>query len=196
MSNTVYFNLKSVTGSKDTALDRLRNVFGRYGEEGSSEAEGKSVLYSSRMDMLRVAVKDFLDPTAGMTDAQRERFIKKLYAKIQSGAKLTPDEMQYLRKYDPVTYMKVARIQAQREAFERQLESCKSKEEAQELYIDRMTRVPKEDPARKELLAAYDNVYEKFRESGDYRALPETEEEEKEDGIEVEKERKKKNSGK
>ena len=76
-----------------------------------------------------------------MTDEQKERFIKKLYAKIQSGKKLTPDEMQYLRQNDPVTYMKVARVQAQREAFETQLNNCKSKEEAQDLYLDKVSRI-------------------------------------------------------
>ena len=114
--------------------------------------------------MLKVAVQDFLDPTAGMTDAQRERFVKKLYAKIQSGKKLTADEMAYLRKYDPVTYMKVARIQAQREALEAQLKSCKSKEEVQKVYTD--------DPAREELMAAYADAYDEFKKSDDYGSLP------------------------
>lgn len=178
MSSTVYVNLKGVTSGKDTAIDKIKNALGKYSRGADDgDAACKAVTNNSRMDMLRVVVKDFLDPTAGMTDVQRERFVKKLYAKIQSGQKLTPDEMQYLRKYDPVTYMKVARIQAQREAFERQLKSCKSKEEAQELYIDKVTMVPKEDPAREELLAAYDDVYEEFKKSDEYTALPETEKE-------------------
>ena len=129
------------------------------------------------MNMLRVAVNDYLDPTAGMTDEQKERFIKKLYAKIQSGKKLTPDEMQYLRQNDPVTYMKVARVQAQREALETQLKSCKSKEEAQNIYLDKAARISEDDPARQELRAAYDDAFDEYRKSGDYKSLPDTEKE-------------------
>ena len=123
MSQNVYVNLKSlktsVSGSRQTAFDKLSTAFGKYSKTGNDNKQAdKTTKFASRMNMLRVAVKDYLDPTAGMTDEQKERFIKKLYAKIQSGKKLTPDEMQYLRQNDPVTYMKVARVQAQREAFE------------------------------------------------------------------------------
>ena len=164
MSQNVYVNLKSlktsVSGGRQTAFDKLSTAFGKYSKTGNDNNQvDKSTKYASRMDMLRVAVQDYLDPTAGMTDAQRERFIKKIYAKIQSGKKLTQDELAYLRRYDPVTYMKVARIQAQREALEAQLKCCKSKEEAQELYTDAVSRIPEDDPARAELLAAYDDAY-------------------------------------
>ncbi len=181
MAHNVYVNLKSlntsVKGDSQTAFDKLKTVFGKYSEdETNTDKAEKPTKYASKMDMLRVAVKDYLDPTAGMTDEQRERFIRKLYAKIQSGKKLTQDEMAYLRKYDPVTYMKVARIQAQREALEAQLKNCSSKEEAQELYTDTVSRVPDDDPARKELLAAYDDAYKEFKESGEYGSLPEKDE--------------------
>jgi hypothetical protein len=146
MSQNVYVNLKSlktsVSGSRQTAFDKLSTAFGKYSKTGNDNKQAdKTTKFASRMNMLRVAVNDYLDPTAGMTDEQKERFIKKLYAKIQSGKKLTPDEMQYLRQNDPVTYMKVARVQAQREALETQLKSCKSKEEAQDLYLDKVSRI-------------------------------------------------------
>lgn len=157
-------------------FDKLENAFSRYKvnetQAYTTADNPKQADYSSSMNMLKVAVQDFLDPTAGMTDAQRERFVKKLYAKIQSGKKLTADEMAYLRKYDPVTYMKVARIQAQREALEAQLKSCKSKEEVQKVYTDAVIRVPEDDPAREELMAAYADAYDEFKKSDDYGSLP------------------------
>ena len=157
-------------------FDKLENAFSRYKVNEThaytTADNSKQADYSSSMNMLKVAVQDFLDPTAGMTDAQRERFVKKLYAKIQSGKKLTADEMAYLRKYDPVTYMKVARIQAQREALEAQLKSCKSKEEVQKVYTDAVIRVPEDDPAREELMAAYADAYDEFKKSDDYGSLP------------------------
>ena len=181
MSQNVYVNLKSlktsVSGGRQTAFDKLSTAFGKYSKTGNDNNQvDKSTKYASRMDMLRVAMQDYLDPTAGMTDAQRERFIKKIYAKIQSGKKLTQDELAYLRRYDPVTYMKVARIQAQREALEAQLKCCKSKEEAQELYTDAVSRIPEDDPARAELLVAYDDAYGEFKKSDDYGSMPQKDE--------------------
>ncbi len=182
MAQTVYVNLKTVKtnvrGNNQTAFDKIKTALGK-GEDGyGAEAAGQTT-YDSRMNMLRVAVKDYLNPTAGMTDEQKERFIKKLYAKIQSGKKLTADEMQYLRMNDPVTYMKVARVQAQREALETQLKNCKSKEEAQDIYLDKVSRISEDDPARQELRAAYDDAYDEYKKSGDYKSLPRTEEERK-----------------
>ena len=182
MSQNVYVNLKSlktsVSGGRQTAFDKLSTAFGKYSKTGNDNNQAdKTTKFASRMNMLRVAVKDYLDPTAGMTDEQKERFVKKLYAKIQSGKKLTPDEMQYLRQNDPVTYMKAARVQAQREAFETQLNNCKSKEEAQDLYLDKVSRISEDDPARQELRAAYDDAFDEYKKSGDYKSLPDTEKE-------------------
>ena len=89
MSQNVYVNLKSlktsVSGDGRTAFDKLKTVFGKNSSNGDKPMQAsRPAAYSSRMDMLRVAVQDYLDPTAGMTDAQRERFIKKIYAKIQN----------------------------------------------------------------------------------------------------------------
>ena len=172
MSETIHINLKAVLNNSGNGMNKLDNLFSKYrADDGSAEMNPKPS-YNSRVELLRLALEDYLDPTAGMTDAQRERFIKELYAKIQSGRKLTPDEMQYLRRYDPMTYLKVARIQSQREALESRLKNCKSKEEAQEVYTDTMARIPEDDPARKELMAAYDRTYEEFKESGEYGKLP------------------------
>ena len=156
MSQNVYVNLKSlktsVSGGRQTAFDKLSTAFGKYSKTGNDNNQvDKSTKYASRMDMLRVAVQDYLDPTAGMTDAQRERFIKKIYAKIQSGKKLTQDEQA-------------------------QLKCCKSKEEAQALYTDAVSRIPEDYPARAELLAAYDDAYGEFKKSDDYGSLPQKDE--------------------
>lgn len=43
-----------------------------------------------------------------------------------------------------------------------------------------MSRISEDDPARKEIMAAYDDVYKEFRKSDEYKALPNTEKEAKE----------------
>lgn len=173
MGETVRINLKAMTGSAGNGMNKIDNLFSKYRtDDGGAEMNPKPS-YNSRAELLRLALEDYLDPTAGMTDAQRESFIRELYAKIQSGRKLTPDEIQYLRRYDPAAYLKAARIQAKREALANRLKNCSSKEEAQEAYTDTVAGIPEDDPARRELMAAYDRAYEEFKESGGYRALPE-----------------------
>ena len=70
-----------------------------------------------------------------MTDKQKENFVKEIQRKIDKGEKLTYDEMQYLRINNPVQYAKMVKVQMKREALERRLEACKSKQEAQEVYV-------------------------------------------------------------
>ena len=88
MSQNVYVNLKSlktsVSGDGRTAFDKLKTVLGKNSSNGDNSIQAsRPAAYSSRMDMLRVAVQDYLDPTAGMTDAQRERFIKKISVRVR-----------------------------------------------------------------------------------------------------------------
>ena len=71
--------------------------------------------------------------------------------------------MQYLRKNDPVTYAKAAKVQVLRESLKKQLKSATSKEKAADIYTQAMSRISEDDPARKEIMAAYDDVYKEFR---------------------------------
>ena len=129
---------------------------------------------------LKEAVDSIFDPTTGMTEKEKDNFVKKLYRKLESGKKLTQDEMQYLRMNDPVTYAKAARVQVMREAFKKQLENAKSKEEASDMYLTNMSRVGDDDPAKKELEAAYEDVYSQFKKTDVYKKLPDTRKEARE----------------
>ena len=104
-----------------------------------------------------------------------------LYKKLESGKKLSADELQYLRMNDPVTYAKAARVQMMRESFKKQLESAKSKEQAADMYLQNMSRIADDDPAKKELEAAYNDVYSQFKKTEAYKKLPDTEKEAKEE---------------
>lgn len=130
---------------------------------------------------LKQAVDSIFDPTTGMTDEQKKRFVEKLYKKLESGKKLSADELQYLRMNDPVTYAKAARVQMMRESFKKQLESAKSKEQAADMYLQNMSRIADDDPAKKELEADYNDVYSQFKKTEAYKKLPDTEKEAKEE---------------
>ncbi len=51
--------------------------------------------------------------------------------KIRSGKRLSTAEMQYLKENDPQTYEKAKQIELERQAYERELKQCKTKEEVQ-----------------------------------------------------------------
>ena len=104
-------------------------------------------------------IKGFLS----MSEEEKKKFVQKLYRKLESGKKLSADEMQYLRKNDPVTYAKAAKVQVLRESLKKQLKSATSKEKAADIYTQAMSRISEDDPARKEIMAAYDDVYKEFK---------------------------------
>lgn len=60
---------------------------------------------------------------------------KQIDLKLNSGQKLTAEEMEYLRKKDPQTYQKIKSIEAEQESYERELKRCKTKEEVQRVKM-------------------------------------------------------------
>ena len=61
-----------------------------------------------------------------------------IYAKIQSGRKLSPEEEDKLREKDPKMYMEYKAEQMEQEAYEKRLKNCKTKEEAEKLHVNRL----------------------------------------------------------
>lgn len=127
-------------------------------------------------------IKELMDPTAGMSEAEKASYDKKVMAKIYSGKELTSEELRYIRMNYPAMYPQVLRVQIQRKAFEERIKHCHSKQEVEDAYQEVMMHVSEDDPMRTVLYAAYTDVYKEFKESEDYEKLPEkSEEEEKND---------------
>lgn len=55
--------------------------------------------------------------------------------KLQSGQKLTAEEMEYLQKTDPQKYQKIKAMEAEQKSYERELKRCKTKEEVQRIRM-------------------------------------------------------------
>lgn len=164
---------------KNNAKNPIQNRFSNYrinNEKTSEKPLDKATIGAALKDV----VDSIFDPTTGMSDEEKEKFIEKLHKKIKNGDELSADEMQYLRINEPLTYAKMAKVQMQRKCLETQLNSCKSKEEAHDKYIQAMSRISEDDPARAETIAAYNNVYDEFKESEEYKKLPNTDKEAKE----------------
>lgn len=179
MSDTVLsgFSIKNILG-KNNKNSVVNNLFSKYKIENENDKANESQLDNLKIgEMMKEAVDSIFDPTSGMTEEEKQSFLDEMNRKIKAGEKLTADEMQYLRMNDPIQYAKMAKVQMQREMLKKQLENCKSKEEAHDLYIEAMSRISDDDPTKKETMAAYNNVYDEFRKSDAYEGLPATKKE-------------------
>lgn len=114
-------------------------------------------------------------------DDRSQSMEERISRKIRAGHRLTVSEMDYLRRNNPEMYMRVKRIEMQREMLEKKLESCKSKEEVQEAYAQAVSHISQKDPDGEALTNAYHNALEEFKKSSKYHSLPlEAEEKEEE----------------
>lgn len=118
-------------------------------------------------------VDGIFDPTTAMSDEEKNKFIQEIKRKIHSGEKLTADEMQYLRIHDPQTYAMMARVDAQRESLRVRMQNARSRQEAQEIYMDALIHIGDEDPAADALRAAFNKVREEVMQTPQYTQLPE-----------------------
>ncbi len=128
-------------------------------------------------------IKELMDPTSGMSEAEKEEYDRTVMAKVYSGKELTPEELRYIRINYPALYPQVLRVQIQRKAFEERIKNCHSKHEVEEVYQEAMMRVSEDDPMREVLYAAYTDVYKEFKETDDYQELPEKTEEEENENV-------------
>lgn len=55
--------------------------------------------------------------------------------KLNSGKKLTAEELEYLQKHDPQKYQKVKQIEAEQKNYENELKKCKTKDEVQRVRM-------------------------------------------------------------
>ncbi len=70
-------------------------------------------------------------------EADHEK-MQKITNKVNIGAKLTDQEMEYLKEKNPQLYEKLRQIEKEQKAYEEALRHCKSKDEAQRLHMARV----------------------------------------------------------
>jgi hypothetical protein len=64
-----------------------------------------------------------------------DQLSKQIDLKLNSGQKLTAEEMDYLRKHDPQAYQRVKSIEAEQKNYENELKKCKTKEEVERVKM-------------------------------------------------------------
>lgn len=60
------------------------------------------------------------------------------YNKLAAGGKLTAEEISYLQEHDPEALAKYREAQAEQKAYEKELKSCKTKDEVERVKMNRM----------------------------------------------------------
>ncbi len=133
------------------------------------------------------------DSAAGGAKAQKgasSRMMQTIQSKMMGGKKLSAEEMAYLKEHAPETYQKARAIEMEREAYERELKQCRTKEEVQRVKmahaasamasvkeIESNPNIPK--GKKLELMMqelqrnqALGDTERKYVESGEYKRLP------------------------
>ena len=126
----------------------------------------------------------------GVTFHRRDETLASIRAKLDAGGSLTEEERAYLKQHDPQTYQELLEEEQEQAAYERALRSCKTKEEADRLQMNRIgqslsriqtvehdSAIPlhaklKVATREKRLVDAAADSMREFVASGDYDRLP------------------------
>ncbi len=94
---------------------------------GDFKADGTTTIADSVRQQAEEIRKSQQDGSAKMSSQIR--------LKLNSGQKLTAEEMEYLQKTDPQTYQHVKNLEAEQKNYEQELKRCKTKEEVQRIRM-------------------------------------------------------------
>ena len=101
-------------------------------EEREEKAQQKRL---ADMDPLVRQLKQYREDAAHMRENNQMASVD---TKLKSGEELTPEEQEYLKQNDPDAYREYQEIRQEREAYKRQLKSCRTKEDVEKLKLNKM----------------------------------------------------------
>ncbi|QHQ63067.1 hypothetical protein Ana3638_21700 [Anaerocolumna sedimenticola] len=73
------------------------------------------------------SIKDKIADAFDYSEAEERKLNASIAAKINSGEKLTPKELLYLQKKNPILYTKMMMMERKREMLKQRLKTCRSK---------------------------------------------------------------------
>lgn len=121
---------------------------------------------------------DYLKQKEIDKDADK-KYEQQIEAKLNSGKRLTPKEVNFLRRNNPQLYYFYMIIETKRKSVEEQLKHCKSKEEVQEIQDTAILSIGKNSPIKEMLIKAINRTIEEFQKSDSYKKLPASEDDKK-----------------
>ena len=123
--------------------------------------ENKNV--STKEEMINYYLQKTLDCDNEMTDDEKKAMEARIESKLKRGKKLSAKEMEYLRKYNPMMYLRALRIQ-----------QAKSKEQVTNIVSQSLAGISDKDPDKEYMVAAINEVAEEFKKTSAYARLPDT----------------------
>ncbi len=111
-----------------------------------------------------------------LSESDKKEIERRILQKLEAGKKLTAEEIDFLRTYNPTLYQRYLRIQRMAEALKERLKSAQSKEEANDIIGQSLSGISDKDPDKKYIVAAMQEVAKDFKQSCDYGRLPNTKE--------------------
>ena len=138
-------------------------------------------------------IADFQDQLEHNREAEKHQ---KIDNKIMSGGSLSPEEISYLEKNDPVALKKYRETKEEKESYKEKLRQCKTKEEVDRVKLQKLGELESSlssivnDPAipksAQEILAKTNNIeaaHLEFVKSADYQSMPTDDEKKEQDAA-------------
>lgn len=98
----------------------------------------------------------------------------KIMAKLKAGKKLTSKDMTFLQNTNFDAYIHALRVQQTRKNLVSALKHAKSKAQANLIIARALGSIDERDPDKEILIAAINDISDKFKKSTAYQRLPET----------------------
>lgn len=148
---------------------------------GNLQIAGGSVqsVEEREQNIWKKVCEQLTDITSGMSEEEKQDYEKKIRAKLQRGANLSAEELNYLRIHNPELYRSAMRVKTAKQQLKEQLRHCKSKQEANTLIGRAISRISDKDPDKTYMTAGLREVAEEFKKSFQYARLPETNDQKK-----------------
>lgn len=143
-------------------------------------------------------IADFQDQLEHNRETQKRQ---KIDNKIMSGGSLSPEEISYLEKNDPVALKKYRETKEEKESYKEKLRQCKTKEEVDRVKLQKLGELESSlssvvnDPTilksaklakAQEILAKTNNIeaaHLEFVKSADYQSMPTDDEKKEQDAA-------------
>lgn len=158
----------------------------RKNNTGKEEKENKSIIHAEPPEIKRM--KEITE------NNKKASYISGIQIKLKSGGTLTDEELNYLKANNPQLYKDAVDVAAERERYKRELENCRTKEEADRLnfnkigsFLSQAKAMSASNNGKSNNVQAIDNImakimgikvdFEKYVKSGAYDSLPSEEDE-------------------
>lgn len=92
-------------------------------------------------DSLDERSKQIINLQENAASVRKSNAMSSISAKMESGAELTDEELAYLRENNPQLYQEAVKIKMERQAYEKELEKCRTKEDVERVKTNKMNQM-------------------------------------------------------